>query len=149
MKVFSHVGNTWLLAQFIHPLIFFCFFSFVLHDPPDIGLLVSLLLGAAVLSLPSLVLCFLFIRIIPVQKVSDPLNLIIWLVLVVISIFFNISLLALLMGDSNLLLHELDFFLPALAAAIVSVIIRYKNFKDFITLQKENGEDQNDIAGFC
>ena len=33
MKVFNHVFNTWILAQVLHPVIFFTYFSVFLNDP--------------------------------------------------------------------------------------------------------------------
>lgn len=144
MKAFSHVGNTWLLAQLLNPLVFLGFYFFALHQTPDVGLLASLLLASALFSLPSLFLSFLLLHVISATGLSLRANFLIWLMLVLVCILLNLSLLALLVGDMNFVIERWVFFLPSLIAAVFSILIRYKNFAQFITTQIKNYETQDD-----
>lgn len=132
MKAFKHVGYTWLLAQLIHPLIFYCFTLLNSGWEVDIGSLLSFFIGSFLISLPAFILCLLFINIVPVLKISVTGNFIIWLALASTSIFINVVLLILLLGDTRLFLTEWDLFFPSLIAAIVSILIRYRQFGGYV-----------------
>ena len=64
MKIFKHVSNTWFLAHLLHPIVFYGYFLLVLKDPMDFEALLSLFVGALIVSLPSFLLCQVFIHLV-------------------------------------------------------------------------------------
>ena len=146
MRAFSYVGNTWLLAQFIHPSIFYLFYVFVLNGHLDMGAIVSLFVCSLVLSLPALAASALFIRVLPVMHMPLKGNLFIWLILANASILINVALFALLMGDERLFFNEWSLYLPAILAAVASIFLRYNQFKRYVNYQNSLYEDQDDLT---
>lgn len=133
MKASKHVANTWLLAQLIHAIIF-------LIISGEGGMLVFALIGGFVLSIPSLLLCLLFIKILPIHRVTILFNFLVWTLLVFTSIAINWSGIALLLGDVNFF-SETTIFLPSLIAAALSLLIRFNQFEELSiteTLANEN-----------
>jgi hypothetical protein len=145
MKVFNHVFNTWLLAQLLHPVIFFAWFSIVLNDPVAPGALISLFIGAFIIASPSLFLSFLLLRFISNKKITVSLSFGLWLFITSISIGLNIVLFVLLFRGhiSDL---PLDFFIPAFLAAFLSILIRLPLFFYLINSIKKNKAYEEAIA---
>lgn len=141
MRAFSYVGNTWLLAQFIHPFVFYCFYAFVLNDPLDAGAVASLFAASLVLSLPALAASAFFIHVVPVIRIPVTVNLFIWLMLASTAILINVALFALLLGDESLFVKGWDLYVPALLAAAASILLRYKQFKNFIDYENNLHKD--------
>jgi hypothetical protein len=143
MKVFNHVFNTWALAHFLHPIIFHCYFSFVLHDTLSIGALVSLFVGAFIISSPSLFICFFLIRLLLRTKAPLPYAFIIWIFLALTSILINLFFLNLLLG-TNFNQTDWKFFIPSFAAVLGSILLRFKFFEELI--QNQTSEEQDNIS---
>ena len=146
MKAFNYVGNTWLLANFLHPFIFYCFFLFVLHDALDLGAMVSLFVASLVLSLPALAASALFIRVVPVIRIPLSGNIFIWVILANASVLINVALIALLLGDEDLFFNGWSFYLPSLIATVSSIFLRYKQFHKYLLDESERiNEYENDV----
>jgi hypothetical protein len=127
MRVFNHAFNTWMLAQLLHPIIFYAYFSIVLKESLDPGALVSLLVGASIIAAPSLFISFLFLRLIAGKKMPTPLSLFTWVVVALVSIVLNIALF-LLLFKSSIIDIPFDYILPAFIAALVAILIRLPLF---------------------
>ena len=144
MKVFNHVFNTWLLAQLLHPVIFFAYFSIILNDPIAPGALISLLVGAFIISSPSLVISFLVLRYISGKKIKTSLSFALWMFATIGSIALNIVLLVFLLGE-DLFTLPFDFIIPSFIAAILSVVIRLPLFFNLITSIKKDKTYEDSI----
>ena len=145
MKVFNHVFHTWLLAQLFHFIIFSCYFSFVLHDPLSIGALVSLLVGAFIISSPCLFISFFLLNVLLRFKASVVVNLIIWQLLAIISIVINIFFFAVLLGEPHL---DWKFIFPSFIAAFLSILIRFAAFQKLIKQNKEYDEQDDIVSSY-
>ena len=142
MKVFNHVFNTWMLAQLLHPIIFFAYFSIFLNDPLEPAALISLLVGAFIVPAPSLFISFLLLRSVAGKRIPASLSFALWIFITIISIVLNIVLFVfLLRGDLSDI--PFNFIIPAFIAALLSVTIRLPLFLRLIAevnYQKKNDD---------
>jgi hypothetical protein len=145
MKIFNHVFNTWLLAQLLHPAIFFAYFSIVLNDPIAPGALISLFVGSFIIASPSLLISFLLLRLISDKKIAAGLSFGLWFFITAISIGLNIFLFVSLFGGhiSDL---PLGFIMPAFLAAFLSILIRMPLFFYLINSIKKNNAYEDSMA---
>jgi hypothetical protein len=146
MKVFNHVLNTWILAQVLHPVIFFTYFSVFLNDPVYPGALISLLVGAVILSAPSLFISYLLLRTITGKSIPITLSCFIWIFISFLSIILNIGLFVFLL-KGNLFDIPLHFVIPAFIAALFSISIRLPLFLKLISETKHQ-KTEEDIIGY-
>ena len=137
MKVFNHTFNTWLLAQFLHPVVFFAYFSVILNDPIDPGALISLLVGAFIVSSPALFISFLALRYLSGKKIATGLSFVVWIFIAIASIVLNITLFVFLLSNDSFYI-PFDFIIPAFIAALISILVRLPLFFKLITgIKKE------------
>ena len=131
--MFVHTLNTWLLAQLFHPFTFFFFFFIKYPDEINIGNGTFFLVFFTVvffISLPSLVLAILSFYPISHSGLSSYEKLILWIIAVVASIGVNYVCI-LLFFDPGFSQEDFYFMLPSVAAAILSILIRFRQFFEF------------------
>jgi len=145
MKVFNHVFNTWLLAQLLHPVLFFAWFSIVSNDPIEPGALISLFVGAFILSSPSLFISFLLLRFISGKRITVSLSFALWFFITTTSIVLNIVLFVLLFGG-NISDLPFDFVIPAFIAAYLSILIRSPLFFYLLNSIKKDKTYEDSVA---
>jgi hypothetical protein len=146
--MFSHAFTTWLLANLLHPLIWFIYlvitgnnynytFSAESFSMLFIGFFYSL-----IFSIPCLLLSWCLLQIIAFMNDNHLVKFIAWLfgnaLLIVLEVWIIILLLT---GgkEPELLL----FSLPAIAATWLAIAIRWKQFKNLILHQKTNDHENN------
>ena len=144
MKAFKHVFNTWVLAHLVHPFVFYLYFSLLFKDYLEFEALLSLFIGALIISLPSLIFGFLFIRFVLWLHISTAGSFLSWLMLALSGIFLNIILLGLLIGE-NLTDHsDKEYFVPSFIATIISLFLRVKTFHILVS-ENNRYEERDDI----
>lgn len=141
MKTFKHVLNTWLLAHALHPFIFYFYFLLINKEHLEFEALLSLFIGALIISLPSLVFSRLFFGFVLWIRIPVAGSFISWCILTLASIFLNIILLGLLLGDNLINQSDSKFFIPSFIATFFSVLIRFIPFQELIK-QHQQWEDQ-------
>jgi len=145
MKVFNHVFNTWLLAQLFHFIIFSCYFSFILQDPLSIGALLSLLVGALIISSPCLFISFFLLNMLLRFKPSTVVGLIIWQLMAFSSIVIIIFFFSFLLGETHL---DWKFIFPSFIAAFLSILIRFSAFQKLIKQNREFDEQDDMVSTY-
>lgn len=132
MKIFNHVFNTWVLAHFIHPIIYFLYFSFFNDEALGIGAIISLFVAALIVSLPSLFMSFLLMRFILRLNLSLILITIIWIFCAIGSILINVIILSFFLSDDLSLLNWWQLLVPSFIATVVSISVRFPLFQNLI-----------------
>lgn len=132
MKMFVHTIHTWLVAHLVHPVIFVIYFL-LLNDAEGINWGAGFFfipVFALFASIPSLFITWLLLYVLTNTNLSAIEKFIAWMISVVVVIFINFAGLRILFeagpgkGIDNLLV-------PPIIAAILSTLIRYKQFFAF------------------
>lgn len=128
MHYTKHLLNTWLLAVVLHPLLFSAGFL-VLEGQVEVYVFIGSLVAGLALSLPVLALCVFLLPLVISAARTIQEKIIYWCMAVGGSIVTAILLVALLFGEKELLYTNWIIFLPALFAAILSVLLRFNQFE--------------------
>ena len=132
MKMFIHTLHTWLVAHFFHPVIFIIYFL-LRNDAEGNNWGVAFFFIAIFsffASIPSLFIAWLLQYVITNTNLSSLEKLIGWIISVVVAIFINFAGLKLMFGEY--MGEEINEILtPPIIAAVLSILIRYKQFFAF------------------
>lgn len=125
MKAFRYVVYTWLLAHLIHSIVFLLIgFGGEFFLP--------FIIASFLFSIPSFLICLLFIQILPAIKVPVVANFFIWSLLVYTAIAASFCSVGLLFGDMNFLFEDVQFVLPSFIAATLALLIRFNQFEGLL-----------------
>jgi hypothetical protein len=141
--MFVHTLNTWLVANLFHPVIIIIYF--LLRNDTEGGnwgggfFFISILSFFA--SIPSLFIAWFLQYVLTNTNLSSIEKFIAWMISVVVAIFLNFAGLKLLLGAD--IGKEIDEIMPPpIIAAILSILIRYKQFFvfqiNYKSIQNEN-----------
>lgn len=139
MHTSKHVCNTWLLG--LHLFSFLLLVDYLLHgNSLDGKLLVPLYFYSAIFSLPALLVALLLFT--PVLKTGLPLlaQLVLWILVVCVGIILSALIFCILFSDVNLMYKLTDILVIAIAAAILSILLRLPQFLHFITIKTKTYE---------
>lgn len=128
MHYTKHLLNTWLLAVVLHPLLFSAGFL-VLEGQVEVYVFIGSLVAGLVLSVPALALCLFLLPLVIRTESAIQEKIIYWCMAVGMSIVSTIVLVALLFGEKGEVFENWILFLPALFAAILSVLLRFNQFE--------------------
>jgi hypothetical protein len=146
--MFSHTFTTWLLANLLHPLIWFVYLFITGNNNSDtfsaesVSLLLLVFFYSLIFSLPCLLLSRGLLQVISLTKENLLVKFIAWLFANALLIVLEVWVIILLLTGGNepeLLL----FSVPAIAATWVAIAIRWKQFKNLILQQKTNDNENN------
>jgi len=144
--MFVHTLNTWLVAHLFHPVIFIIYF--LLRNDPGGNhwgaafFFVSIFSFFA--SIPSLFFAWFLQYALTRTKFSILEKFIAWIISVVVAIFLNFAWLNLLLGAD--IGKEIDELIPPpVIAAILSILIRYKQFFTF-QLNYKSIKNENNLV---
>jgi hypothetical protein len=135
MKASKHAANTWLLAHLLHPAVFY------ICNNNESELIIPMFIGGLICSIPALLLSILFIQIISMLKLNSVANLLIWAALVFSALAINLAGVAMLLGEKDFFIKEWIIFFPSMVAALLAILIRYRQFENLVInqmLQDEN-----------
>lgn len=126
MKIFTHALYTWLLANLIFPFsIPFLIEGIIEH----FTLFFIAFVCAFILSLPVLLISWLFLLLIIKQNISATLKLIIWYAAMAISVIIGVAAIAFVTDPS--LGYQL--IIPGVITSVISITIRYYYFNQLVT----------------
>jgi len=132
MKMFIHTLQTWLVAHFFHAVIFVIYFLFQNDTEGDHWGFAFFFIAifSFFASIPSLFVAWLLQYIIANSNLSSVEKFIAWIISVVVAIFLNFAGLKWMFG--SVIGDEIDEIMaPPVIAAILSILIRYKQFFAF------------------
>jgi len=132
MKMFVHTLNTWLLANLFHPAIFIIYFLLQNDAEGDSWGFAFFFIAvfSFFASVPSLFIAWFLHYVITNTNFSTIEKFIAWIISVVVTIFLNFVCLKLVFGiDMGEKINEI--IPPPIIAAILSILIRYKQFFAF------------------
>lgn len=141
--MFLHVLNTWFIANLLQPLFVILFsFLFLLYPDPytmpgftwNSTLLVCLFLVSIIGSLPLLLVTAILFQLIARMEYTQTARFVCWLFTVVGGIFIIFLILAFLFNTVNF--QTLAFGFPAMSAACVAILLRYRQFIKIISPEK-------------
>jgi hypothetical protein len=146
MKMFVHTLNTWLVALLIHPVIFIIYFLITNDAEGDNWgtrfFFISIFSFFA--AIPSLFIAWLLQYVLTNSNLSSSEKFIAWMISVVVAIFLNFAGLKLLFGAD--IYYEIDEILPPpIIAAIISILIRAKQFLAF-QLNYKSVKNENSVV---
>lgn len=148
MKIFKHVSNTWFLAHLLHPIVFYGYFLLVLKDPMDFEALLSLFVGALIVSLPSFLLCQVFIHLVLLLPLAIIGRFFSWVLLSFASILINIIFLGLLLGDNLINQTDGKFFIPSFIATFLAILFRYRFFHELVIVNNRQRDEEGMIGSY-
>jgi len=141
MKTFSHVSNTWLLAQIFHPLMF-VITAIITGEESDIGsfAIIALIFGF-IFSLPAYLLCMVFFQ--PVMQMDHHhlVRLFAWILVVILCIVIGFLFVCITIFDVELFIQEFSLAVPGCLAALLAILCRYRQFINFGNLQIDSYEN--------
>jgi hypothetical protein len=146
MRIFIYTVNTWLVAHLIHPIVFIIYF--LLRNDAEgnnwgVGFFFIPILSFFS-SIPSLLIAWLLQYVVTKADLSLIEKFIAWMISVVVAIFLNFVGLNLFLGaDIGKEINEL--IPPAIIAAILSILIRYKQFFA-LQLNYKSFKDENNLV---
>jgi len=146
MKMFIHTLQTWLVAHFFHPVIFIIYFLLQNDKEGDNWGFAFFFIAifSFFASIPSLFVAWLLQYVITNSNLSSVEKFIAWIISVVVAIFLNFAGLELMFGD--FMGEKIDEIMaPPVIAAILSVLIRYKQFFAF-QLSYRSFKNENNVA---
>ena len=132
MKMFVHTIHTWLVAHLFHPVVFVIYFL-LRNDTEGINWGTGFFfipVFAFFASIPSLFITWLFLYVVTNTNLSVIEKFIAWMISVMVVIFMNFAGLKMLLG-AGLGEDVDDLIAPPVIAAILSTLIRYKQFFAF------------------
>ena len=146
MKMFIHTLNTWLVAHLFHPVIFIIYFLLRNHAEGNNWGFAFFFIGifSFFASIPSLFIAWFLQYIIANTNFSSIEKFIAWIISVVVAIFINFAGLKLTFGDY--MGEEInEIITPPIIAAVLSILIRYKQFFAF-QLNYKSVENENSMV---
>jgi hypothetical protein len=140
MNTFKHVSNTWLLAQLFHPLVFMI--ALMLAGERAGMDIFFILLGAGfIFSLPAYLLCLAFFGSVMNLPYDYSVKLFVWCLVSVACVITGFFLICLAFMDVRAFLEVLVFLIPGCIAAVIAVLIRHKQFRNFTNPQMAFNEN--------
>ena len=146
--MFSHAFSTWLLANLLHPLIWFIFLVITGNNNNDtfsaesVSMLFIVFFYSLIFSLPCLLLSRGLLQVTAFMKDNHLVKFIAWFfgnaLLIVLEVWVIILLLT---GGKEIEL--LLYSVPAIAATWLAIAFRWKQFKNLILHQKTNDHENN------
>ena len=141
--MFRHLLYTWLLANILHPVLFFLIQIGVggsrpINQADLVESFLSFSAASLVFSAPCLLLGIAVLYLIRFTRFKLPARFILWLfasAMMVVLMFAGLLYFFL----QNVELGELKFAFPAIAATWLAIIIRWRQFKDLDYLQYDPG----------
>ncbi|MGN6294926.1 MAG: hypothetical protein ACTHMV_19405 [Chitinophagaceae bacterium] len=137
-----HSFNTWLVANLIHPFLILIMdlidpaFFYDMDFLAEPSLLSMIFFFSFILSLPGLLLAYACLRIIVPAPHSYQVKLVIWALAAPGIIAFGAMVAMIIFGDFNP--GGLIVCMPAMLSAMLSVLIRYQQFKRLIVQHEIN-----------
>lgn len=131
IMMFIHTIHTWLVAHLLHPIIFVIYFLLRNHaEGVNWGAgFFFIPVFAFFASIPSLFITWILLYVLTNTNLSVMEKFIAWMISVVVVIFINFAGLKMLLGAG---LGEVDDLMaPPLIAAILSTLVRHKQFFAF------------------
>jgi len=141
-----HVFSTWVLANLLHPFIMLLYIGYPIH-PSFVELLgnySSILYYSVIFSLPSLFISFLWVYLISRLQVPAIGIYIIWLVSAPLLIILNMLLILILFPGAIGLLG-VNYFIPAMIAVVIIILIRHDQFYS-LTIQIKETKHENNLV---
>ena len=148
MKVFNHVLNTWLLAHALHPFVFYFYFLLINKESLEFEALLSLFIGAFIISFPSLIFSRLFFGFVLWLRIPVAGSFISWCILTLVSTFLNVILLGFLLGNNLINQSDSKFFIPSFIATFFSVLIRFIAFQELIKQHRRFEEQEHIVSSY-
>ncbi len=146
MRTFIHTLNTWLVANLVHPVIFIIYFL-LLNDREGNNWGAGFFFVGVFsffLSIPSLLIACFFQYVITNSNFSLLEKYIVWMIAVVGSIVLNFMGLDILF-DLDLTGEAYKIQPPSIIAAILSILVRYKQFVA-LQLNYKSTENENNLV---
>jgi hypothetical protein len=144
MKSLKHVLNTWLLAHAFHPLIFTIGLYIITNE--EIGEVFFIIwIGAMVISLPSLLFTTLLFDAIVRMQCSKWEKIFVWGVLVGACITVNVIMIPVIFFNGLFSYEYFQLTLPALISGFLSILIRHKQFENYLLFSKDMGKGEVDL----
>jgi hypothetical protein len=146
--MFLHAFVTWLLANLLHPLIWFTYILITGDGNSDrfsaesFSILLVVFFYSLIFSLPCLFLSWGLLHVIVFMKDNLAAKFIAWLFGAALLIFLEVWIIVLLITGG----HESELLLlsvPPVAATWLAITIRWKQFKNLILQLKTNNHENN------
>jgi hypothetical protein len=143
--MFLHTFYTWILANILHPVMFFLA-TFVMGEASGLNqnLFESYflyLIYSFFISIPCLFLGWLSLFVILVTPNTDDAKFVLWLVTAPALIIFEFLVILVLLDSIDM--EVLLFSLPGIVATGVSVLVRYQQFRKLIHTPKIENHETN------
>lgn len=131
MDNLKHVTNTWLLAQALHPGVFYS--SLIVYKDSwefDPGIIVFLIVFGFLFSICSYVLCIFSFKLVRWTELPIHWKFCLWFLLVAMCVPSGIEIsFALLFQDGDFLFGDAwQLIVPGIIAALLAVLLRYRQF---------------------
>ena len=130
--MFIHTLNTWFVAHLFHPVIFIMYFLLQNKTDDDYWGITFFFISvfSFFASIPSFFIAWFLQYVITNTNLSSTEKFIGWIISVVVAIFLNFAALKLMFG--GYIEGEVDKVMaPPIIAAVLSILIRYKQFFAF------------------
>ena len=130
--MFVHTLNTWFVAHLFHPVIFIMYFLLQNKTDDDYWGITFFFISvfSFFASIPSFFIAWFLQYVITNTNLSSVEKFIAWIISVVVAIFLNFAGLKLMLGAD--IWEEIDEIMPPpVIAAVLSILIRYKQFFAF------------------
>lgn len=135
-RILLHVLYTWLLAQAIH---LFLMRLFDLNNIARWGTEdTELAFVVFIFTMPAFLLCLLVMKPIAVLRFSPVIRFSVWLFAALFSVPLTVFLIGLLVGASGKFINLLTLLIPGCLSAMLSILIRYKQFFRLINQTKSH-----------
>ena len=144
--MFIHTLNTWFVAHLFHPVIFIMYFLLQNKTDDDYWGITFFFISvfSFFASIPSFFIAWFLQYVITNTNLSSIEKLIGWIISVVVAIFLNFAGLKLMLGAD--IWGEIDGIMPPpVIAAVLSILIRYKQFFAF-QLNYKPVENENRVV---
>jgi len=144
--MFIHTLNTWFVAHLFHPVIFIMYFLLQNKTDDDYWGITFFFISvfSFFASIPSFFIAWFLQYVITNTNLSSVEKFIAWIISVVVAIFLNFAGLKLMLGAD--IWEEIDEIMPPpVIAAVLSILIRYKQFFAF-QLNYKPVENENRVV---
>jgi hypothetical protein len=135
---FKHVTNTWLVAQLIHPFMFYGFIVIIGWDWIDFSYVPLLLFFGFFFSLGGYMFCALLFQLICLIRLSIGQKFFLWIITMMISIMAGAYLTCLLLFNSKTFFEIILLIVPGLLAAVIAASIWFKQFFSVVDFLSED-----------
>lgn len=144
--MFIYTLYTWLLANLLQFLMFIIFgivtgSPAAALNPEDFIIELSFLTASLIISLPCLLAGWLFLYLIVCYPYSGTTKFLLWLITAAFLVF--LEFLFILFISDFVEPGFLKFSIPAIAAVIIAILIRYRQFSKLIHAPKINEHEAN------